>query len=115
MQYFVGLIGATLLLLVTTIFGPVEAYAQTKTAFGNQAVIVRLCPESCVAVNGHGFKPGGAITVYETKSGWARVSAYLNRAQLVASFGNSITEKPALWVAESQLAGRSACSQYRSG
>ena len=31
--------------------------------------------------------------------------AYLNRAQLVASFGNSITEKPALWVAESQLAG----------
>ncbi|MGI9365917.1 MAG: hypothetical protein ACR2O8_12095 [Rhizobiaceae bacterium] len=79
--------------------------AQETKSLGDEAPIVRLCPATCVAVNGHGLKAGSKITIYETKSGWVRVSEFLNRSALVKSFGNSITSKPALWVAESQLEG----------
>ncbi|MEP0942994.1 MAG: hypothetical protein ABJH63_21195 [Rhizobiaceae bacterium] len=82
--------------------------AQESRTLGQGAIVVRLCPATCVAVNGHGLKSGGKVTVYESKSGWVRVSNYLNRAQLVKSFGNSIARKPALWVASSQLVGGAA-------
>ena len=81
------------------------AVAQESRTLGDGSIVVRLCPANCVAVNGHGLKSGGKVTVYETKSGWVRVSEYLNRSRLVRSFGNSITRKPALWVASSQLVG----------
>ena len=84
--------------------GSVALAQETKT-LGKGKIVVRLCPATCVAVNGHGLKPGGKVTVFETKSNWVRVSDFLNRSQLVKSFGNSITRKPALWVAASQLVG----------
>lgn len=80
------------------------AQAQTARKFGGKNPTVRLCPATCTAVNGHGFKAGAATTVYETKSGWARVSGYLDRAKLVASFGEKTPAKPALWVPVSALA-----------
>ncbi len=80
------------------------AQAQTARKFGGKNPTVRLCPATCSAVNGHGFKAGAATTVYETKSGWARVSGYLDRAKLVASFGEKTPAKPALWVPVSALA-----------
>ena len=81
-----------------------SANAQSARKFGNKSPVVRLCPATCTAVNGHGFKAGASTTVYETKSGWARVSGYLDRAKLVASFGDSTPAKPALWVPVSSLA-----------
>lgn len=88
-----------------------SALAQESRTLGSGAIVVRLCPASCVAVNGHGLKSGSKVTVYETKSGWVRVSDYLNRSRLVQSFGNSITRKPALWIASSQLEGGAAAQQ----
>ena len=80
------------------------AQAQTARKFGNKSPVVRLCPATCTAVNGHGFKAGSATSVFETKNGWARVSSYLDRKKLVASFGESTPAKPALWVPVSSLA-----------
>lgn len=82
-----------------------SALAQESKTLGDGPIVVRLCPVNCVAVNGHGLKSGGKITVYETKSGWVRVSDFLSRSRLVKSFGNTITRKPALWVSAGQLAG----------
>ncbi len=78
--------------------------AQTARKFAGKNPVVRLCPVTCTAVNGHGFKAGASTTVYETKSGWARVSGYLDRTKLVASFGVNTPRKPALWVPVSSLA-----------
>ncbi|MEE9313259.1 MAG: hypothetical protein V3V02_01290 [Rhizobiaceae bacterium] len=79
------------------------AHGQTARKFGKKAITVRLCPTNCTKVTGHGYKPGGSTTVYETKGGWARVSGYIKRSELVKSFGNKITKKPALWVPVSSL------------
>ena len=87
---------------LATAIGAVQAQSARK--FGNKNPVVRLCPATCTAVNGHGFKAGASTTVYETKSGWARVSGYLDRAKLVTSFGTSTPPKPALWVPVSSLA-----------
>ena len=108
MRFMLGLLKAAMLLAFATVMFDGAGYAQTARKFGNKAITVRLCPATCVAVNGHGFKPGGATNVFETRAGWARVSAYLDRAKLVTSFGNSITKKPALWVPVSQLASTAA-------
>lgn len=104
MRFMLGLLKAAMLLAFIAVMFEGAGYAQTARKFGNKPITVRLCPATCVAVNGHGFKPGGATKVYETRSGWARVSGYLDRAKLVTSFGSTITQKPALWVPVSQLA-----------
>ncbi|MEM8749904.1 MAG: hypothetical protein AAGF28_06350 [Pseudomonadota bacterium] len=87
------------------------AWAQEARKFGSAAPVVRLCPENCTAVNGHGFTAGGPVQVFETKGGWARVSGYLNRRQLVKSFGRGVPKEPALWVALSALAPIEAAKQ----
>lgn len=88
-----------------------SALAQESRTLGEGAIVVRLCPATCVAVNGHGLKSGGKVTVYESKSGWVRVSDFLNRSRLVQSFGNSITRKPALWIASNQLVGATSAQE----
>ncbi|MEL6505902.1 MAG: hypothetical protein AAFQ10_15775 [Pseudomonadota bacterium] len=74
------------------------AWAQQTRTFTDKPITVRLCPTNCIAVNGHSYKPGGKATILERKNGWARLSAYLDRAKLVPNFGDKITAKPALWV-----------------
>ena len=84
--------------------------AQESKTLGKGPIVVRLCPTICVAVNVHGLKSGGKVAVYETKSGWMRVSDFLNRFRLVKSFGNLITRKPALWVSASKVVGAAAAA-----
>ncbi len=105
MRFVTGLFNTAIALLLLSVWIAGVTYAQTARKFGDKVPIVRLCPTTCVAVNGHGFKAGAAITVFETKDGWARVSAYLKRADLIKSFGKTITRKPALWVPVAQLEG----------
>ncbi len=109
MRIFQGTMKVALLLTVMVALFDV-AHAQQARTFGNKVPIVRLCPATCTAVNGHGLKAGSKTTVFETRSGWARVSAYLNRAQLVASFGDSTPPKPALWVPVSSLKSAAAAA-----
>ena len=111
MRFMFGLAKASVIMLVLVMLFDGEAWSQTARKFGKEPVTVRLCPVKCVAVNGHAFTPGGAATVFETRSGWARVSGYLDRAALVKSFGNSIIKKPALWVPVSQLAVKPASTR----
>lgn len=101
------------LLMLWAIIPASAALGQETRKLSNSAVIVRLCPSTCVAVNGHGLSPGGQVTVYEQKSGWLRVSNYLNRSRLVATFGESITQNPALWIAASQLEGAAAAQSQQ--
>lgn len=103
-RFVLGLAKAFALLAMINIWFNGAAWSQTARKLGSKPVSVRLCPATCVAVNGHGFKPGGTVSVFERRSGWVRVSAYLDRAKLVQSFGNTITQKPALWIPSSQLA-----------
>ncbi|MEM1038002.1 MAG: hypothetical protein AAGI12_00875 [Pseudomonadota bacterium] len=100
----------SLLLLCFMVAAFEGVQAQTARTFGDGNIVVRLCPETCTAVNGHGFKAGEKTTVFETKDGWARVTAFLDRAKLVPSFGAGITEKPALWVPTSALASTAAAA-----
>ncbi|MEO1398796.1 MAG: hypothetical protein AAFU56_08030, partial [Pseudomonadota bacterium] len=63
----------SLLLLCFMVAAFEGVQAQTARTFGDGTIVVRLCPKTCTAVNGHGFKAGGKTSVYETKEGWARV------------------------------------------
>jgi len=107
MRYLIGTFKSMLLLcfMVAAFEG---AQAQTARTFGDGNIVVRLCPKTCTAVNGHGFKSGSKTTVFETKQGWARVTAFLDRAKLVPSFGADVPQKPALWVPVSALASNVA-------
>ena len=81
------------------------AQAQTTRTLADRVPAVRLCAKaSCPAVNGHGLKAGGSVTVQERSGGYLRVSAYLDRAQLVAAFGEATPQRPALWISASALA-----------
>ncbi|EFL90976.1 conserved hypothetical protein [Ahrensia sp. R2A130] len=81
-----------------------SSYAQEARVFGDGPITVRLCPATCQAVNGHGYKSGAPAQVLETRDGWARVSSFLPRRQLVSAFGwRAVPRKPALWVALSSL------------
>jgi hypothetical protein len=105
MKFLTEFLKAGVLLLAMGCVAMGSASGQETRTLGKESVVVRLCPTKCVAVNGHKFKPGGEVKVFETKSGWVRISEYLNRSKLVPSFGKSITRKPALWIATAQLAG----------
>ncbi|MEL6967357.1 MAG: hypothetical protein AAGM04_08260 [Pseudomonadota bacterium] len=98
----------SLLLLSFLVAAYEGAHAQTARTFGEKKIVVRLCPEKCTLVTGHGFKAGGKTTVFETRDGWARVTAFLDRARLVPTFGNDIPQKPALWVPANTLASQAA-------
>ncbi len=114
MKNYLSLIKTAVLIISLAGMLSVPAMAQETKKLGGGKIVVRLCPASCVAVNGHGLSPGKEVTIYENRSGWVRVSEFLNRSRLVKSFGNSITAKPALWVAASQLAGQKAKAKPRT-
>ena len=66
--------------------------------FMTSAIEVRLCPATCQTVRGHPYRLGKKVRIFEKKDGWARVSSFLNRAELTSNFGSNLPAKPALWV-----------------
>ena len=81
---------------------PVGAVEISKVVSG--PVVVRLCPQTCTAINDHGFRVGSAVGVFERRGGWARISHQLPPEKL-ANLGAEIPANPAYWIAESLLTG----------
>ena len=102
MRILSGLLGT---LFVSAIFVATSALAAKIGQLANGPLDVRLCPAVCVQVNGHPYKQGGRVRIFESRDGWVRVSNYLNAEELKAKFGENVPEKPALWVPVSLLAG----------
>ena len=96
MKCLFNIIKALALILVAGLLYGLPASAQQTATLGKGPILVRLCPVSCIAVNGHGLKAGREVEVFETRSGWIRVSRFLNRRRLTKTFGQTITREPAL-------------------
>lgn len=97
--------GLVLGVLALTLISAAQAQSTRKLT---KDPTVRFCPSRCVVVTGHGFANGSSVAVFETRGGWARISDYLDRKQLTASFGDKITKRPALWVPLAALDGNAA-------
>ncbi|MDD9910331.1 MAG: hypothetical protein OXR62_11645 [Ahrensia sp.] len=72
-------------------------------AAGERFPTVRLCPVTCFSVSYHPYTLTSKLEVFETRSGWARISPYLDRPALVLRYGEKVPETPAHWIRLSTL------------